>query len=136
MDSSDIETGRYRLRRSIVLWQIVKIWVRIAATYLSFTALTEKNARIDTAQQQQIFSMTDISNYPQTLTAIDRMDRDLMIRFFFTHYVPPNLSKLLMSDNQSLLIFSRQLYFAATQSENHLFKVSRVPWLMFRKASS
>ena len=136
MDSSDIETGRYRLRRSIVLWQIVKIWVRIAATYLSFTALTEKNARIDTAQQQQIFLMTGVSSYPQTLTAIDRMDRDLMIRFFFTHYVPPNLSKLLMSDNQSLLIFSRQLYFAAIQSENHLFKVSRVPWLIFRKASS
>ena len=130
MDSSDIETGRYRLRRSIVLWQIAKIWVRIAATYLSFTA------RIDTAQQQQIFLMTGVSSYPQTLTAIDRMDRDLMIRFFFTHYVPPNLSKLLMSDNQSLLIFSRQLSFAATQSENHLFKVSRVPWLMFRKASS
>ena len=129
MDSSNIETGRYRLRRSIVRWQIVKMWVGIAATYLSFTALTEKNARIDTAQQQQIFLMTVFLSYPQTLTAIDRMDRDLM-------NVPPNLSKLLMSDNQSLLIFSRQLYFAAIQSENHLSKVSRVPWLMFRKASS
>ena len=80
MDFSDIETGRYRLRRSIVRWQIVKMWVRI--TYLSFTALTEKNARIDTAQQQQIFLVTVISSYPQTLTAIDRMDRDLMIHFF------------------------------------------------------
>ena len=83
MDSSNIETSRYRLRRSIVRWQIVKMWVRIAATYLSFTALTEKNARIDTAQQQQIFMMTGISSYPQTLTAIDRMDRDLMTCFFY-----------------------------------------------------
>lgn len=59
------------------------MWVRIAATYLSFTALTEKYARIDTAQQQQIFLMTLICSYSQTLTTIDRMDRDLMIHFFY-----------------------------------------------------
>ena len=127
MDSSDMETSRYTLRQSILRWKIVKMWVRIAATYLSFTTLTEKNARIDTTQQQQIFLMTGISSCLQILTAIDRMDRDLMTHIFWNHQVPPNLSKLLMSDNQCLLIFTRQLYFAVYRSENHLFKECHVP---------
>ena len=95
------------------LLEIVKMWVRIAATYLSFIAITEKNIRIDTTQQQQIFLMTDISRCLQTLTAIDRMDRDLMIHFLWNHQVPLNLSELLMSDNQSLLIFTRHWYSVA-----------------------
>ena len=103
-----METGRYTLRRSILRWKIVKMWVRIATTYLSFTAITENNARIDTTQHQQIFLMTGISSCLQTLTAIDRMDRNLMIHTFLNHQVPPNLSKLLMSDNQSLQICTRQ----------------------------
>ena len=108
MDSSDMETGRYPLRRSILCWKIVKMWVRIAATYLSFTAITEKNARTDTTQHQQIFLMTGTSSCLQTLTVIDRMDRNLMIHIFLNHQVPPTLSKLLMSDNQGLPISSRQ----------------------------
>ena len=108
MDSSDIETGRYALRRSILCWKIVKMWVRRAATYLSFTAFTEKDVQIDTSQQEEIFMMIDIASCLQILMAIDRVDRDLMVHFFWNHRVPPNLSKLLMSDNQSLLIFARQ----------------------------
>ena len=81
MDISDMETGRYTLRQSMLRWKIVKMLVRIAATCLSFTALIEKYARIDTTQQQQIFLMTDISSCLQNRMAFDRMDRDLMIPF-------------------------------------------------------
>ena len=58
------------------------MWVRIGATYLLFTALTEKNVRIDTAQHQEIFMMTDISSCRPILTPIARTDLDLLIYFF------------------------------------------------------
>ena len=57
-----MEIGRYTLRQSILCWKVVKMWVRIGATCLLFTALTEKNVRIDTAQHQELFLMIDISS--------------------------------------------------------------------------
>ena len=131
-----MEIGRYTLRQSILCWKVVKMWVRIGATYLLFTALTEKNVRIDTAQHQEIFMMTDISSCRPILTPIARTDLDLLIYFFLK---PSGAAKSVenfdvrqsRSDNLTC-----QYYFAAFWSENHLWYESRVPWLMFRKASS
>ena len=45
-----MEAGRYTLRPSMLCWKIAKMWVRMSATYLPTTALTEKNLQLDTAQ--------------------------------------------------------------------------------------
>lgn len=55
--------------------------VRRGVTYLSITALTEKNVRIVTAQQNESFLMIGISRCLQIPTTIHRMVRDLMIIF-------------------------------------------------------
>ena len=99
-----MEIGRYTVRQSILCWKVVKMWVRIGATYLLFTALTEKNVRIDTAQHQEIFLMTDISSCRPILTPIALTDLDLLIFVFWNHQVPPNLLKILTSDNQGQTI--------------------------------
>jgi hypothetical protein len=76
MDVREVETGRYTLRQSILSWAIRKMLVRKEAPYLPITALTEKNVRLVTAQQQHIFLMTCIYSYLQILTAIVPMARD------------------------------------------------------------
>ena len=95
-----MEIGRQIFRQSILSWKIVKMLVRKGATYLSITALTEKNVRIVTAQQNAVFLMTDISSCLQISTTIPLTDRDLMIIFFWNHQVPPNLSSFSTSDDK------------------------------------
>ena len=81
-DVREMEAARDALRQSMLSWKIVKKMLREGATYLSITALIEKNVCIDTAQQNQFFLMTDISSCLQIFTTIPSMDRDLMILFF------------------------------------------------------
>ena len=45
-----MEAGRYTLRQSMLCWKIARMWLRMGATYLPITALTEKNVQLDTAQ--------------------------------------------------------------------------------------
>lgn len=121
-----MEIGRYTLRQSIFCWKVVKMWVRIGATYLLFTALTEKNVRIDTARHQDIFLMTDISSCRPILTSIARMDLDLLIYIFLK---PSGAAKSVenfdvrqsRSDN-----LTRQYFFCSIlERESPLIRVSR-----------
>lgn len=70
MDVREMEAARNTLRQSMLSWKIVKKMVREGATYLSITALIEKNIRIDTAQQNSFFLMTGISSCLQIFTTI------------------------------------------------------------------
>ena len=79
-----MEIGSQILRQSILSWKIVKMLVRKGATCLSITALTEKNVRIVTGQQNAVFLMINIFSCLQISTTIPLTDRDLMINFFGT----------------------------------------------------
>ena len=92
----------------MLLWKILKLLERRRATYLPLKALTEKSVHSDTAQQNQFFSMIDISSFLQIFNAIALMDRDLMLYFFWNRQVPQNRSQLLTSDTQGLPISTRQ----------------------------
>ena len=77
----EMKIGRQILRQSILSWKFVKMLVRKGATYLSITAITEKNVRIVTAQQNAVFLMIDISSCLRISTTIPLTDRDLMVIF-------------------------------------------------------
>lgn len=65
-----MKTGRYTLRQSMLHRKIIKMLERMRATYLPLKALTEKSVCRDTAQQNQFFSMIDISSFLQIFKAI------------------------------------------------------------------
>lgn len=94
-----MKIGRQILRQSILSWKFVKMLVRKGATYLSITAITEKNVRIVTAQQNAVFLMIDISSCLRISTTIPLTDRDLMV-LFWNHQVPPNLSSFSTSGDK------------------------------------